>query len=375
FWDLVLNIELLIFTLVHSFRKANFTFDLEPLSELIPYFFANDHVHYARLLPIHLRDMMSIEGKHPEVAREFLKGNFVVHKSNREFSVLVIDQTHEQNNAVVKGNRGASALTRWMVAGPDIGNPFQEFQSFMEELQRTDEYLFYESIKKNKIAFFKQVPAAGKSQMKTFDDYAREDVLPKTEAYCSKYKRTDIVYDVYRQASLKSEARSKRGKGIWRRVTRSSKTLPNWQSFLRVDDNKTELFESLADKIALLTTTNRVIVTKGENIVKNIIISQQDIAPCSHEEADTHIFLHARHATMEGNKINMINANDTDVIVVAISVLSTLKELGLEKLWIPIHEIVSAIGPAKVSGIPCFHAFSGCDIVSVFHGKGKKSAW
>ena len=40
---------------------------------------------------------------------------------------------------------------------------------------------------------------------------------------------------------------------------------------------------------------------------------------------------------------------------------------------ITIH--VSAIGPEKTSGILYFHAFTGCNVVSAFHGKGKKSAW
>ena len=47
--------------------------------------------------------MMSIEDNHPQVAEEFKKGRFVVHKSERPFSGLPIDQAHEQNNAVIKG--------------------------------------------------------------------------------------------------------------------------------------------------------------------------------------------------------------------------------------------------------------------------------
>ena len=43
--------------------------------------------------------------------------------------------------------------------------------------------------------------------------------------------------------------------------------------------------------------------------------------------------------------------------------------------WIPVHEVVSAIGLKKARGIPYFHAFTGCDIVSAFRGKAKKSAW
>ena len=45
------------------------------------------------------------------------------------------------------------------------------------------------------------------------------------------------------------------------------------------------------------------------------------------------IFVHAKHALMEGNQTLMIKANDTDVVV-AISILLSLQELGLQKLWI-----------------------------------------
>ena len=62
---------------------------------------------------------------------------------------------------------------------------------------------------------------------KTFDNYAKEDVIPKTESYGAGYKRVDIVFDVYKKPSLKSETRSKRGKGIRRRVTGSRKTPGN----------------------------------------------------------------------------------------------------------------------------------------------------
>ena len=43
--------------------------------------------------------------------------------------------------------------------------------------------------------------------------------------------------------------------------------------------------------------------------------------------------------------------------------------------WIPIHELLNAIGPARASGIMYFHAFTGGDVVSALRGKGKKSAW
>ena len=42
-------------------------------------------------------------------------------------------------------------------------------------------------------------------------------------------------------------------------------------------------------------------------------------------------------------------------------------------IWI--HEVLFAIGPEEASGILYFHVFTGCDVVSAFHEKGKKSAW
>ena len=48
--------------------------------------------------------LMILEEQHPDVASEFHKGNFVINKSRRDFSVMAIDQAHEQNNAVIKGD-------------------------------------------------------------------------------------------------------------------------------------------------------------------------------------------------------------------------------------------------------------------------------
>jgi len=61
------------------------------------------------------------------VAKEFHDGNFVVRKTGRVFSIIAIDQAHEQNNALIKGDGGAigltnnlSALQCWMIVGPEV---------------------------------------------------------------------------------------------------------------------------------------------------------------------------------------------------------------------------------------------------------------
>jgi hypothetical protein len=155
---------------------------------------------------------------------------------------------------------------------------------------------------------------------KTFEDYAMLDVLPTIYPYSSKYPRTDIVYLA---SSLKAETRSKRGSGARRKVTANVKVPQNWRSFLRDNDNKTELFHFLADKISEIETLNTVIVTRGEYDVSNQAVNLDAVAPCSHEEADTRLFVHAHL---------MIVANDTDVLAIAVSTLPTLQDLGIQQL-------------------------------------------
>ena len=134
-----------------------------------------------------------------------------------------------------------------------------------------------------------------------------------------------------------------------------------------------------------MPSPNMVIVTKEENALSNHTVSLEGVSPCSHEEADTHIFVHARHAAQEGSKSLLVKASDTDIFVIAISVMPTLQAIGLQKLWIafgqdrnmrwtPAHELYRSIGSEKGRGIALCHAFTGCDVVSAFRGKGKKSA-
>ncbi len=39
------------------------------------------------------------------------------------------------------------------------------------------------------------------------------------------------------------------------------------------------------------------------------------------------------------------------------------------------HRIYAAIGRDKCLALPMFHAFTGCDTVSCFAGRGKRTAW
>jgi len=79
--------------------------------------------------------MECLETEISAIAAEFKNGNFVVNKTNRAFSSLPIDQAHEQNRKIVKGDGGAIGLTesstqllRWMVSGPEMSRIIKDFE-------------------------------------------------------------------------------------------------------------------------------------------------------------------------------------------------------------------------------------------------------
>lgn len=85
------------------------------------------------------------------------------------------------------------------------------------------------------------------------------------------------------------------------------------------------------------------------------------MSPCSHEQADTCVLVHAQDAALNRSQSLVIKATNTDVVVIEVSVLLSLHKLGLQKMWvffgqrlttrwIQVHDIVSEIGPQKALG-------------------------
>ena len=66
--------------------------------------------------------------------------------------------------------------------------------------------------------------------------------------------------------------------------------------------------------------------------------------------------------------------------------ISVIPSLNINELWvafgsgrhlryIPTHLIALSLGPEKSKSLPLFHAYTGCDTVSYFANRGKKTAW
>lgn len=84
---------------------------------------------------------------------------------------------------------------------------------------------------------------------RTFDDYFNTVFKFYVLKHLDMANRVDLVWDVYLEDSLKRSQREKRGSGQRRKVLGTTKIPNDWQSFLRVDDNKDELFKFLANKV------------------------------------------------------------------------------------------------------------------------------
>ena len=220
----------------------------------------------------------------------------------------------------------------------------------------------------------------------TFQQYSDLVFLPYISNQLTTARRVDIVWDVYIPDSLKGSTREKRGKGVRRRVAPSTQIPKNWKDFLRVDENKTELFKFLSQQaIHLPIDEGKVIYgTDGSNVhttMANVVLT--NLSPCLHEEADTRLLLHAADTVMKGHRKLCVRTVDTDVVVIAIAMFN---EINPDELWlafgvgsnfryIPVHEVVSGMDPRNCAILPVLHAFTGCDTVSSFSGRGKKSAW
>jgi len=563
FWFTVLKLQLTVLVFIKSIRTGDFHLYIHSLTKIVHWCFALDHYNYSRWISVHLRDMVSLSQMHPHIYTEFIKGHFTVKKTSHVFSNIAIDQAHEQNNAVVKGDGGAvgltespAALQRWMVCGPEMARLLNDFDMSINQAQSTpdvrhheqrpavqktfledvkalkstfDEYgnpfletgsellvldthdiaeksvvdtLYHieelgqkqydtfvkerlvektkpldDPIKKNQLHIFStpktrkktktqevistlktdrnlfsrlyigcqvrdsnleeffshenqpfppSLSDSGKLRLgtksdiihclqdgiiiphasptsevvvldgavivnilkpgsaKTFGEYAQDIFLPYVRSQLERSQRVDIVWDTYKDNSLKDQAHNKRGTGNRRRVEANNPVPQNWGDFLRNTENKKELFAFLSRIVITILTEKKIISTLDNDVVCNQPYNTKGLSPCSHEEADSRMMVHVQDASRQYNTV-LIRTVDSDVVVLAVFVFPQLT-IPLAALWIafgtgkhfhfiPVHEICASLGPPKCFALPIFHAFTGCDTVSSFAGKGKRSAW
>jgi len=100
---------------------------------------------------------------------------------------------------------------------------------------------------------------------------------------------------------IKKGTHDTRGTGTSRHVCDNAEIPLNWKSFLRLDDNKKELFQHLVASVQSLHIANVEVISKADvDATCSTTIVKAGLAHCNHEEADTCIFIHAKHASVNG---------------------------------------------------------------------------
>ena len=220
---------------------------------------------------------------------------------------------------------------------------------------------------------------------KTFLEYSDNIFLPYLSSSMENVQRLDVEWDEHLAKSLKATTRAQRGKGARKRVLPSATIPQNWQTFLRSDENKKELFAFLSQQAGKIETDGKqVIVTNGKGVLcYPSTYTSEKLSPCSHEEADTRMMVHVADAVDKGHNSIIIRTVDTDVVVLAVAAVHTL---GIKEIWVsfgtgknhrilPTHRYASALGPVRSKSPPIFHALTGSDTTSFFTRHGKKTAW
>ena len=99
------------------------------------------------------------------------------------------------------------------------------------------------------------------SSAETFGDYACDVLLPYVKLQLDKAQQVNIIWDDYRPRLLNEQTRQKRGKGVRHRVSPQNMVPKNWGEFLRVAENKKELFAFLSREVVTISTEKQIVST------------------------------------------------------------------------------------------------------------------
>ena len=110
-----------------------------------------------------------------------------------------------------------------------------------------------------------------------------------------------------------------------------------------------------------------------------------DVVPdliADHEEADTRLILHAKHASDPCIcSCVVIRSSDTDVAIICLRFFQTILKLYFETGKRNLQRLISidlmdeVLGSDICKSLMCPHVYSGCDSTSAFYGKGKKKVY
>ena len=181
------------------------------------------------------------------------------------------------------------------------------------------------------------IQAMGKAkEIKTFGEYAEHFVRAKNNNFQSPCTRVDVVFDCYKEYSIKGAVRKRRtgkDRGIRCEIRNKDLKMPeNWKSFIDINGNKVSLSKLLRDELLKDTRkpTEELIVSDRYNgEAASSMNGKMHHLFSFQEEADSRMILHALEAKAKGYDRIIISSSDTDVLLLLIA----FHKLAFEALW------------------------------------------
>lgn len=167
----------------------------------------------------------------------------------------------------------------------------------------------------------------------------------------------DVVFDVYKETSIKDAERANRGvdRSIQFKNIAPGHNIQQWRKLLCSSANKASLIKFLVDEWKgprhREKFENKTLYVTCEEVCNKITKDQWEAVTelkSSQEEADNRMVLHALHAEESGYKAVVITAEDADVMMLCLGFSSSVYD--------------ALVG---------MHTFTECDTVSAFAGRRK----
>lgn len=202
----------------------------------------------------------------------------------------------------------------------------------------------------------------------------------------SQSNRIDVVFYTYQENSIKNSERSVRDGETGHQLQSITDTqiVRQWRTFLSRVTNKTSLItfvDSEWRKAQCREKLQEVLYATVNDKCYRITPQGSEEVPalqCHQEEAEGRLLLHAAHAAGEGYQAVVIRSEDTDVFIMSLAFHDKIGAPLFQKCGtstrrrvVDIRTVAATVGIDVYRALIGMHAYTGCDTVSAFAGKGK----
>ena len=214
--------------------------------------------------------------------------------------------------------------------------------------------------------------------VKTFSDFVTS-MVTKAEHNCDEIH---IVFDAYREDSIKNAERKRRGKSkemVVLDVISPNQNVP--ENFWSSSVSKTAFQAFYVEWLTTNYNGSKPLYLGISPQAWVVSAGHAALFPrlnCTHEEADDRMMFHVQDilSHRSGPTSLTLLSGDTDVFVCLLyHITVNWRDHGLQELWLirnsgvkksilPLHDICIALGDELTRCLPAFHALTGCDTTS-----------